>query len=258
MTPEDLVISIPHGSTYIPEEIRALMPHDDHVLLNEPDLYTDRIYNIKGPTVVQARTSRIISDVNRAPDEIYTKGRMRANGVIMLSLSHGLDTFEKDPTEEQMRDWISSYHESFHRELHGAMRDALFLIDGHSLWSHSPPSQEDAGAERADIVLGNRLYTTCNAQTTQFFRHYFEKLGYSVAVNNPYMGRYVVGTHCSRLHTPGIQIEMKRSLYMDEETLEPYENVIKKLQGEIETLVEEFCAWYKPKQRAAELVDLSI
>ena len=72
MNRSEIVIAISHAATRIPDDIRSLMPQSDTMLLQEPDLHTDRIFTVEGPVIIQSRYSRIISDCNRAPDEMYT------------------------------------------------------------------------------------------------------------------------------------------------------------------------------------------
>lgn len=254
----NLIVSIPHASTYIPPELRRLIIRSDEELLQEPDLYTERIYKIEEANIIEATVNRVISDVNRAPDEIYTKGRLRAQGVIMLTQSHGNNVFKTDPPIKTMEKWIAAYHDPFHKKLQRLKKDAGFIIDGHSMWSRAPSSKLNAGEKRPDVNLGNRFYTTCDAKTTQFFRDYFEKLGYDVAINYPYSGRYVIGTHCSRLGVPGIQVEINRSLYMNEETLAPDDSAVSRLYQEFLELVKRFCKWYKKPKPDHEMTDLSI
>ena len=135
MQRNEIVISIPHAGTFIPPAIRSMIPLSDETLLHEPDLFTDRIYAVPEARVVLAEFSRVISDPNRAPDEIYTEGHMRAQGVVMLSQSHGLDTFENDPDLATMEEWVKRFHKPFHDKLHRQLNGASFLIDGHSMWS---------------------------------------------------------------------------------------------------------------------------
>jgi len=252
----DVVISIPHASTEIPPDIRRLLPHADNILAQEADLYTDRIYAVDGVRIVQAPYSRIVSDVNRAPDELYTEGRHRAEGVVLLSLSHGLDAFAEDPSMEMMEEWVRRFHEPFHRRLDEELRDAAFLIDGHSYWSVSPPSHADAGTKRPSVNLGNRLYTTCDARTMKFAQEFFQSRSYDVSINEPYMGRYVIGTHCSRLRVPGIQIEFNRSLYMDEVTLEANEPGVERLRHDVRDFVHALCD-RAPVTSAGSVTDMS-
>lgn len=251
-----IVVSIPHASTYIPEDIRVLLKQDEKALMHDPDLYTERIYNADGVVIVEAKHSRIISDVNRAPDEMYTVGMRRSEGVVLLSLTDGSDVFKTDPSLELMEQWVQRFHASFHAELTQAMKHASFLIDGHSMWSVGPRSKADSGVLRPDVVLGNRHYTTCDAETTQFFRHAFEHLGYTVAINTPYMGRYTVGVHCSRLGVPGIQIEFSRALYMNEDTLVPHDDAIERLHRQFQDIVDQFSAWHAQRP-APHLCDLT-
>ncbi len=245
MNREEVIISIPHSGSAVPDEIRQRIPHSDDVLLREIDLHTDKIYAIDGPIVLQQKWNRIIADCNRAPDEIYTEGNLRAIGVVMLSFADGIDVFKQDPTIEEMSNWVESYHRPFHDELQTALDKAKFLIDCHSLASVADKGHlDDAGSVRADITLGNLYYCSCSAETTEFFRKFFKNKGYDVAVNDPYPGRYIISTYCSRVATPGIQIEINKKLYLNEETLEPYDNEITKLHAMFNELVTEFCNWY--------------
>lgn len=200
---EDLVISVPHSSTYIPEDVRKRMPHDDLVVLRDVDHHTERLYAVAGVTTVMADCARVFVDTNRAPDEIYIEGKQRGDGVVMLQQANGIDLYEEDPTMEEMQEWIESYHRPFHSRLKHAMKNAAFLIDGHSLLPYIPEWRKSfETGERADISLGNREYCSCSAETMQFFREHYEALGYSVTLNDPYPGRYILGVYANRLSTP--------------------------------------------------------
>ena len=127
------------------------------------------------------------------------------------------------------------------------------------MWSRGAEGHYGPLSNRADIVLGNQYFCSCSAETTDFFVKYFKDLGYSVATNDPYPGRYILGTYCSRIHIPGIQIEINRKLYLDEETLEEREEDINRLNHECERLVDMFCEWFQGSKSPQEKdpVDLS-
>ena len=79
------------------------------------------------------------------------------------------------------------------------------------------------GRERADFVLGDRDGTTCargiHARSSPPM---LRAMGYAVAINDPYKGVELVRRHgrpAERRHS--LQIEIKRTLYMDEHTLVP-------------------------------------
>lgn len=259
MKPDDIVLSVPHAGTTIPGDIRSRIPHNDALLNRESDLYTDRIYIIDGMRAVIAQHSQIIADVNRAPDEIYTEGANRSQGVVKLSLSEGQSTFAVDPSLEEMNEWIVRLHRPFHEKLAQAtfLENKRFLIDCHSMWSRGARLHANPGAQRADIVLGNREYSSCSAEVTHFFRSYFESLGYSVKINKPFYGRYIVGTYCSRVRMRGIQIEINRGLYMNEQNLKPDEEAIAKLNRQIKQAIELFCEWDEEHGSDRHIIDLS-
>jgi N-formylglutamate deformylase len=72
-----------------------------------------------------------------------------------------------------------------------------------------------SGIARADVVLGDRDGTTCSPALTEWVKEFFEKAGYSVAINNPYKGvelvRYFSAPHIGR-HS--LQIELNKALYL--------------------------------------------
>jgi N-formylglutamate deformylase len=81
---------------------------------------------------------------------------------------------------------------------------------------------DDPGRERSDFVLGDRDGTTCGTDFTRFVADTVAALGYSVAINDPYKGVELVRRHGRPAqHRHSLQIEIKRTLYMDEETLVP-------------------------------------
>lgn len=205
----------------------------------------DQIYTVEGPRILTHPWSRIIGDCNRAPDEIYTEGKKRASGVIMLSDCDGESVFSVDPSIVEMGSWVARFHRPYHDTLEKAVRTAQFLIDGHSMASVGAAGHLDPGFVRADVDIANREYCSCSAETTLFFVEYFRSLGYSVSINTPYTGRYILGTYWSRIGLPGIQIEVNRKVYMDEATLEPNQSAIRRLNGEFAELIHRFSAWYQ-------------
>jgi len=90
---------------------------------------------------------------------------------------------------------------------------------------HSMPSRgnrrEGVKGEHGDFVLGDRDGTTCDAGFTEFVARFLRGLGYDVRVNEGYKGVEIVrrqGRPAQNRHS--LQIEVDRSLYMDQKTLE--------------------------------------
>ena len=87
---------------------------------------------------------------------------------------------------------------------------------------HSMPSERSGkkGGRCADFVLGDRDGTTCAPEFTDFVARFLRGLGYDVRINEGYKGVEIVrrqGRPAEHRHS--LQIEVDRSLYMDQRTL---------------------------------------
>lgn len=237
-----ILISIPHASTFVPPDIRHKLLLNDHEIASYSDLYTEEIYDIPNTYKVEYGVSRLVCDPNRAPDDLISEAHLAIDGSV-IQIAEDLKPIykkEKDITMEMVQERIETYHDKYHDKIDNHLKDIKFLIDGHSLKSVGPATKPDAGQLRADIVLGNRDYTTCSREQTHFFKTEFEKRGLSVKINDPYSGKYVLGYHCSRKNLPGIQIEINRRIYMDEETLEKNQEQVDMLNKMLTEIVNSF------------------
>ncbi|MBD3360597.1 hypothetical protein GF366_02220 [Candidatus Peregrinibacteria bacterium] len=225
-----ILIAIPHASTFVPKELKDLMLFNDFQIRKQSDLYTGEIFDVPNAYVVKAKISRLVVDVNRAPDDIEMEYKLYHEGVVVSVDEFGEQIYKTPPDLENIFGRVEKYHEPFHKEIDELSKKAKFLIDAHSLWNIGPKMRSDTGMERADIVLGNRDYTTCSRDTTLKIYNFFKDKGFSVKINEPYSGKYILGYHCSRRGLPGMQIEINRKLYMNEKTLRPKKREIKKLR----------------------------
>jgi len=233
-----ILISIPHASTFVPADLRRLMIfEDDFHIRKQSDLYTDEIFELPNVYTVKARISRLVVDVNRAPDDIEVEYKLYHDGVVVSVDEFGDQIYESPPAMDEIFARVEKYHDPFHAEIESLSEKVDFLIDGHSLWNIGPKTREDAGMERADIVLGNRDFTTCSRETTLKIAKFFEKKDLSVKVNDPYAGKYLIGYHCSRRGLPGIQIEVNRKLFMNEKNLKRKVRGIKRMRSIMKDLV---------------------
>ena len=102
-------------------------------------------------------------------------------------------------------------------------------------------------ATRADFVLGDRDGTTCDPAFTRLVADSARGFGYSVAINDPYKGVEIVRKHgrpAENRHS--LQIELKRTLYMDERTLEINEGYAR-LQRDLTRLAEILAAFVRER-----------
>jgi len=246
-----ILVSIPHSSPHVPEEIAGQVALSKKDILHYTDLFTERIYNAPNIHIVKADVSRVFVDVNRAPDDISREYEKAEEGVSVLTTWDGRTVYTSKPSQQQADTLIKKYHDPFHQEIEEHMADVQFLIDGHSFLPVGPKLKPDSGKPRPDINIGNINYSTCTREQTVFVRDFFQNLGYSVAINFPYAGKYILGHHCHRRRippflVPGLQIELNQGLYVDPETMAPLEDRIEELHNVFCKLVnafgERFCS----------------
>ncbi len=244
MRKKSVLVSIPHASLFVPQKIRSNFLLTEFDLKNISDTYTDKIFEVPNAHILIGEISRLVCNLNRSPDGIEEEHEHRVTTMVSPD---GQKIFQRPLTPVEVSWLIKKYHHPFHRAIKSIMKERRikFFIDGHSMWSTRPKSMYGNTEPRADVCLGNREFTTCTGEQTEFIRDFFLNCGYSVKINNPYSGKYNVGYHCHRDGVPGIQIEFNRKIFMDEENLDAISEKIYKLNKEMERLVdklaEKFC-----------------
>ncbi len=223
---QPILVSIPHAGSEVPEEVADHVALSDQELLGYTDLYTDQIFNAPDVYLVTNPISRVIVDVNRAPDDISQEYEQAAEGVTVHTTWDGKSVYKREPSLSIVDALIRKYHDPYHDRIDKLMPEVQFLIDGHSYLPVGPKLRRDSGEERPDINLGNMNFSTCTREQTVFFREFFEERGYSVRINFPYTGKYILGHHCHRRRippflVPGIQIEINQGLYIKPDSFEP-------------------------------------
>ncbi len=246
-----ILVSIPHASNRIPEEVKDFVALSEEELKGYTDLYTDQIFTINDVWIVKCPVSRVIVDVNRAPDDISKEYAHAADGVNVHTTWDARAVYKEEPTQEIVSLLIKKYHDPFHEKIDELIPRSRFMIDGHSFLPVGPQLKRDSGQQRPDINIGNGNYTSCSREQTVFFREFFLSRGYSVEINFPYTGKYILGHHCHRRRippflVPGIQIEINQGLYVKEGSYDPIPSRVEEFHGIFEKLVEEFVRKFCP------------
>ena len=236
-----VVFNSPHSGAVYPLRFVAQSCLDPLTLRRSEDAFVDDLFSAApaaGASLMRALFPRALVDVNREPGEIDPKmfeSRLPfAVNSRSARVAAGLGTIPRIVADSHL---IYSrplpvaealYRiERFYRPYHAALRQLLrnvqrefgfaVLIDCHSM----PSGQlSRSSCPRADIVLGDRYGNSCNPALTAFAESVLFRLGYRVARNRPYAGGYITehyGHPAQHIHA--LQIEINRSLYMDERHL---------------------------------------
>jgi len=249
------VLSIPHCASLVPEEIKSCMTLNENEILESVDFGTREIFGrIPAQGTVMAQWSRLVVDLNRPPDQLDAKG------VAALADYHGRTVFRPglEPDRSTIVERLKQYHHPYHAALEMALQNpkASALIDGHSLNGTGPVDAPDPGQKRKDIVLSNDGDTegkprpskgrlSCSPDVMHVFRTAFEHQGFSVALNFPYRGGYIVKHYGDQLRSSNrfaIQIEMNQDLYMTPGDLFPEQRRIEQVYGQVLKALEEVAA----------------
>jgi N-formylglutamate deformylase len=228
------ILSIPHCGVQVPGQLRSEMALSDHEIVESVDFGTYEIFSrIPALTIIHAQWSRLVADLNRNPL------RRDEKGVVALSDYHGRRVFTPgcEPTPAQIEQRVAQYHHPYNAQLQQALNSSSFavLFDCHSLNGTGPADAPDAGQKRKDITLsnfgdhegkprGNAGPITCPPDMLLTIARLFQQQGFSVSINNPYKGGFIINHYAPSLLETGrcaVQIEMNQDLYMHAGDVEP-------------------------------------
>ena len=225
-----------------------------------------------GATLIEAQFPRTYIDPNRsladidpalladAWDEPLTPSRKTIQGIglVWRVVSGGLPLYARKLSAAELRGRIDRYYAPYHAELDAIIDarhhsfGAVWHVDCHSMPAVGDVYADDPGRERCDFVIGDRDGTTCEAAFTRFIADTLEAIGYSVAVNDPYKGVEIVRRHGRPEELRhSVQIEIKRTLYMDERTLAP-NNGYARLERDLHNLAAKLAAYVRERTSASD------
>ena len=214
------LISIPHGGTDIPEELKSRIALSPQELLADGDPYTGDIYNMGDHVVAQLKcdVARALVDVNRAPDDLPPGN---PDGVVKTVSIFSNPVYQNGeaPGKAEINLLLSKYYTPYHVAIQEALSKPgiLFAFDCHSMEAVGPSVARDAGSKRPLFCLGNNNGKACSEKDTQLLAecicHSFELPENEVTINEPFSGGHITRQY-GKKPVPWIQIEMNRSLYL--------------------------------------------
>jgi N-formylglutamate amidohydrolase len=260
-----LVLDSPHSGAVYPEEFayRCSLP----MLRRAEDAYVDELYEnapSHGATLIAALFPRSYIDANRAADDFdpailtrpppqpLTPRPVSRVGLVRRHARPGIPIYDRKLEPEDVLGRIERYHRPYHRVLDDSV-DALHGAFG-AVWHincHSMPSDGNRGlgrrGEHGDFVLGDRDGTTCERDFTDFIARVLRGFGYDVRINEGYKGVEIVRRHGRpNANRHSLQIEVDRSLYMDQKTLEKLPG-FDRLRADLAGLVEAVCGYVRSR-----------
>lgn len=239
------IFSSPHSGRVYPKAFLQATRLDGTAIRRSEDSFVDEIVGAApslGAPLLKAHFPRAFVDPNReayeldqamfdAPLPHYVNTRsprvLAGLGTIARVVRDGAEIYKNKLSFQEALTRIDTYYKPYHATLRGLLESThktfghAVLIDCHSMPSVGGPLDQDIGASRPDIILGDRFGTSCARRLTDTIERVLTLQGFAVVRNNPYAGGYTTehyGRPMVGLHT--LQIEINRALYMDEERIE--------------------------------------
>lgn len=239
------VFASPHSGRVYPKSFLQATRLDGTVIRRSEDSFVDEIFGaapVLGAPLLKAHFPRAFVDPNReayeldpamfdAPLPQFVNSRsprvMAGLGTIARVVRDGAEIYPRKISFNEVQARIEAYYKPYHATLRGLMEathkkfGCSVLVDCHSMPSVGGPLDQDIGATRPDIVLGDRFGTSCARRLTDMMERALAMQGFAVVRNNPYAGGFSTehyGRPALGLHA--LQIEINRALYMDEERIE--------------------------------------
>ena len=251
-----VVFASPHsGRNYHFSFLRSTVL-DDHTIRSSEDAFVDLLFNVAprfGAPFLMAGAPRAYLDLNRACDEldpavidgIRVQGhnpRVASGlGVIPRVAASGRSIYRGKLTLEEAKRRIDTHWHPYHKMLQGLLDAAhqrygqAILVDCHSMPHEAMDGVAKFGVKRPDVVLGDRFGVAASGEIVDRIEAAFTTAGFTVTRNTPFAGAYITqayGRPTRNQHA--VQIELDRSLYMNEALIRPngnFEAVQKALQG---------------------------
>ena len=241
-----VIFASPHSGRDYSAEFLAASQLGLLQLRSSEDAYVDRLIArapVFGAPLLCALTPRAYIDLNRAADEldpavIAGVDRIAHNprissglGVIPRVVSGGRAIHAGKISLNEARQRLTGHWHPYHDALTGIMDQThstfgeAILIDCHSMPHEAIDTHSRPGHPKPEIVLGDRFGAAAGREVVDQVEAAFASAGFHVTRNSPFAGAYIAqhyGRPLNRKHV--VQIEIDRSLYLDEARVEPGPN----------------------------------
>lgn len=241
-----VVFASPHSGRDYPNSFLNRTVLDEHTIRTSEDAFVDRLFESAtrfGAPLLKAGAPRAFVDMNRSAEELdpaliegirggaHNPRIASGLGIIPRVVANGRAIYSGKMTMIEAKGRISGYYDPYHAALqklldesHARFGEAI-LIDCHSMPHEAVDSVVRAGKPRPEIVLGDRFGASADQRIVDEIESAFLDAGLKVARNTPFAGAYTTshyGRPSRRQHA--VQIEIDRSLYMNEQMIRPNNN----------------------------------
>lgn len=249
-----VVFASPHSGHNYSQAFLSQSILTPHQIRSSEDAFVDLLFAAVpefGMPFLTAEAPRAFLDLNRAADELdpalVQDVRRRGQnpriasglGVIPRVVAQGRAIYDGKLSMADAQQRINDFWVPYHSTLQDLLQQAhrrfgqAVLVDCHSM----PHEAIETMAHKPEVVLGDRFGTSASGEVIDQIETAFIGAGFKVSRNTPFAGAYITqayGRPSRGQHA--VQVEIDRSLYMDEATIEPnrhFDSIQKRLRGVI-------------------------
>lgn len=234
-----VLFEIPRSGAEYPRDFRSIASLSD--LQRSVSMYVEECYNgvvEAGATWLYAHCPNAYIDLNRHeldvdpsqlagewPEPLRPGPKTKSGVGLIPTVCAGTKPLYDGPIPvAEVRKRLDQYYWPYHNEVTRLLRGfradhgVAYHLSCHSMPALPASSAADAGQRRSDFDLGDRNGTTCSVELLDIVSDVLKGFGYRVTANTHFVGAEAVRKHGAPdqgIHS--LQIEMNRSLYMDEE-----------------------------------------
>lgn len=275
-----VIFNSPHSGRRYDEAFLRLVRLSPAGLRKSEDCYIDELFMgcvDHGAPLLRAHAPRSFVDLNREPYELdprmfaaqlpgyvnTTSPRVAGGlGTIPRVVAEGEEIYRGRLQFADAQTRIEQIYFPYHRTLAALVDEVLkkngsmLLVDCHSMPSSALSHIVSTSAASVDVVLGDRFGASCDEELTALVEDLLTGHGLRTVRNKPYAGGFITQSHGAPLHgRHALQIELNRSLYLNETNLEKtagFAHLRQTLDRVIATLLPELEQRFAPQRLAAE------
>ena len=220
-----LVVNMPHSGTLVPDAIFGRFSNEGKKL-PDTDWHIPRLYNFAkdmGASVLSAKYSRYVVDLNRPPDNKELYDDEVSTGLVPRTLFDGSSLYaDQEPfTDEDIKQRVETYWRPYHNKLTEVIAELkethgyALLYDAHSIASRVPNLFK---GKLPDLNLGTANAESCASEIGYAIAEVIRSGDFSSTINGRFVGGYITryyGKPKKNVHA--VQMEIAQSTYMDEE-----------------------------------------
>lgn len=238
-----VILSSPHSGVEFPDELKSQFFPELMAQPDDTDWFVHDLYNFApalGITVIRARYSRWVIDLNRTPESVplYNDGRIITELVPKTDFLGNEIYLDKKflPDDAEIERRLEKYYRPYYRKIESLLAERIeqfgrvLLWDAHSIRRFVPTIQ---GEQFPDLILGDNDEKSAGKEIIEIALNGLKAGKFGVNHNFPFKGGNITrsfGKPEKKVHA--LQLEMAKTNYMNDDELtfnEPRANEVRKV-----------------------------